>query len=522
MHSVLGLDAFFSCIMNSRANEKRAISAYSIEQDGGVHINYRPLFLLALGMIAGIAYFYFMPPWAAVVCVCSFVFAVTMAFLLKYRTVAVFAVGVLTGIACMALNAPQNMILQENVSVTGRVFDTETDSVILSELELGGKRVKGHLIIRKYTDTVGVDNIMKFNAPVTQTSNVNEGSYKRYLLSERIFYSVNGDEISQMKVSDGSLSIHGIFMRMRSAITKHIERIYGENSQIICGLILGKTGEIDPSAKENLRISGLSHIFALSGLHISVLAWVVEFVLKGLKWYKRKIVVCLFLLIYCGIAGFPASLVRAAVMYASSALVMLFVSHTDGLSSCSLAAAVILLVNPYQIFSGGFLLSFAAVLGILMYERPFRSVLCEKVCDGLAASVSVSVSASIGITPALCGMFGAFPLYSLSVNLPAVPISSLALITAVISIIAGAIYLPLAVPFAYVTEVLLDAVLAIAFFASKLPFASVHTGNISVICSVLCMAALYASSVYVVAKEKYKAIISVGLILLAAVFFIIG
>ena len=174
----------------------------------------------------------------------------------------------------------------------------------------------------------------------------------------------------------------------------------------------------------SFRMAGLSHLVAVSGLHVGYLA-AFCFVLLGRKWgvYLSLPLILLFV----PVAGATPSVIRAAVMYGITALG--FILRRDVNPKLSLMAALLLLLNPYAAAGAGLQLSFSATLGLILFASSMQHRLlapfaeCTRLTRRLlafpAGALSCTVCASIFTLPVSLACFGRASLLSLPTNLPA-------------------------------------------------------------------------------------------------------
>ena len=193
-------------------------------------------------------------------------------------------------------------------------------------------------------------------------------------------------------------------------------------------LLLGDTSELSYEVDTALKLSGIRHVAAVSGLHISILFALVTVI----SFRKRFLTVFLglpALVLFAALAGFSPSVVRACIMSALMLLALLLNREYDGPTALSFAALGMLAVNPLTITSVSFQLSAASVAGIYLFQdglrdwllsrlpqhkgRPFDSRLLGWLCS----SVAVSLSAMILTTPLCAWYFSTVSLVNVATNL---------------------------------------------------------------------------------------------------------
>lgn len=194
---------------------------------------------------------------------------------------------------------------------------------------------------------------------------------------------------------------------------------------VVSALTIGEKTDLTPELKAMYSAAGVSHVLALSGLHVGILSCILLWLFYPLTYLKhgRKIlaflVVCL-LCFFAFISGLSSSVVRAVVMYSLYTFAS-FCSEErfSGMHSLVLAAFLMLIYNPFFLFDISFQLSFTAVFSILAFYPLFSRWLCIKNCvlRYVWNTLSLSVSAQLGTLPFILYYFGSFPTYFLLANL---------------------------------------------------------------------------------------------------------
>ncbi|NQU04660.1 MAG: ComEC/Rec2 family competence protein [Calditrichaeota bacterium] len=228
-----------------------------------------------------------------------------------------------------------------------------------------------------------------------------------------------------------------LIYKVRNNLSDRIERFHKNNSPLIKALLLGIRRDIEPELKENLRVTGLSHLLALSGLHIGFLAGIMiafgAILRLSPRWRYGLAIVGIVLFIY--LVPTRSCTLRAGIMSSAFLIAPVLKRWSPPLNILAFAALIILCLRPDDLFDAGFQLSFAAVGGIIIFIplsenintyfkryagrffRMFRQFLLKPVLISCAATVSV-----LPLTAYHFGMasFGA-PLF----NLAALPLLAL-------------------------------------------------------------------------------------------------
>ena len=222
--------------------------------------------------------------------------------------------------------------------------------------------------------------------------------------------------------------------RARATLARHIDLAAADLSHngVFRALAIGDRSQIDPAQWQQLLATGTNHLFAISGLHIGLIA-MLGYYLCAQLWrvsgylqrhvQKQRFALCISLLLalfYAAMAGFALPTQRALIMLCVPALIFLVRRRIWAGTSFGVALILVLLINPLAPLSAGFWLSFAAVATIL-YWLGGRLVLPNKI----AKIVSLQLVIALGLTPVLLIQFGQVPLASTLANIVAVPLMSL-------------------------------------------------------------------------------------------------
>lgn len=194
-------------------------------------------------------------------------------------------------------------------------------------------------------------------------------------------------------------------------------------------MLLGDKTGVPEEINESFRHVGLSHLFAVSGLHLSIWVGLFSYIKFRRNSFRvlMRIASALFILFFMSITGFTSSVFRAGVMTLVFLAAQGFGRKADGVNSLGLAAVILCMINPYTCLELSFLLSFSATLGILICYKPIE-VLGEKAqvkikgvfgktLKWLITAGAVSISASVFTFPISSIVFGEISAVSPFANL---------------------------------------------------------------------------------------------------------
>lgn len=215
----------------------------------------------------------------------------------------------------------------------------------------------------------------------------------------------------------------------------------GDEYDIITAILLGADETMDAELKSQYASAGVSHILSVSGMHVGIMFMLVNFILKPLS-YSRKtkflkaVIILLFIWFYAAVTGLSPSVQRAAVMFSFATCGTLLERNTNIFHSLFASLFILLLVSPLLIFEIGFQLSYLAVFGIVLFQKPIFKLMKVKTFFGryLWELASVSIAAQLATFPISVYYFGQFPNYFLISNLSVIFLSSLIMITGILTL----------------------------------------------------------------------------------------
>ncbi len=200
----------------------------------------------------------------------------------------------------------------------------------------------------------GLNEIDKLRVP-------NTFDYKKYAYRNKIFYTMHIDKIKYISKSNNIIFI------LKNNINKYFDLF--KNKKYLKLVLLGNKDEVDKKYINAMRNVGISHLFAISGMHVG---FITDFILKVLKKLKieeekRYFIAILFLALYTLLIGFSPSIIRAFLFFTLLSINKIYYFYVDSISIFILTLSITLLINPFFIFDIGFiysfLISFTLILG---------------------------------------------------------------------------------------------------------------------------------------------------------------
>lgn len=219
------------------------------------------------------------------------------------------------------------------------------------------------------------------NKPLNNTI-PNTFNYQKYLYYQKIYYLFTVKEIISIDNSSN------YFYQFQDFLYKRCEMI--DEKGYLTMLIYGKKN-IDADTYSYLQDLGVVHLFAISGLHISIFTMLLEALLKKIKMGLRNFIIIIFLIIYASLLGFPASVMRALTMFiflkVFSFLKEKFKMSFKTYEIMLLSTSILLIINPYFLYDTGFLYSNLCTFGLVFYNDKTKNYLLKSLKTTYIATI---------------------------------------------------------------------------------------------------------------------------------------
>ena len=258
-----------------------------------------------------------------------------------------------------------------------------------------------------------IGDIVRIKGEITNP-NVNTNfylfNYKNYLKSYGIFNIIKSKSIKILKHSRG-------IYNLKNKIINYINSI---NNNYINAFILGDNDNIDVSVKDSYKINGISHLFAISGMHVSLFILLINFVLKKIFNLKYEfVIVILFLLFYCFLTNYTKSILRTTMFYIISTLntklkLNISIKHLIIMLLC-----INIIVNPFNIYNIGFVFSYLISITLI-----FNKEIINTCTSYLKKILTISLLSFLVSIPILINNYFEINLLSPIINLLYVPFIS--------------------------------------------------------------------------------------------------
>ena len=281
----------------------------------------------------------------------------------------------------------------------------------------------------------------------------------------------------------------------RQKILSFLEDLFpADTAPFAKALLLGDTDDLDFATTWSLKTSGVYHVVAVSGMHVSIL-FALVYMLCGRHRFLTALLGLPLLLLFAAIAGFSPSIVRACIMQGLMILALLVDKEYDPPTALAAAVLVILAVNPLSVTSVSLQLSAGCMVGIFLFSQRIHDYLLKETPLGpakgkglkarLTRFVVTSVSVTLGamsVTTPLCALyFGSVSVSGLMTNLLILWPVSFVFYGIMATCLAGVVWLPLGAALGWVFAWPIRLILWVTDMISKLPVAAVYTSSIYIV-----------------------------------------
>ncbi len=393
----------------------------------------------------------------------------------------------------------------------------EKDSTILAQLKYGTR-----IIIKNTSQEIkGPQNPYEFN-------------YKRYLAFNQIYRQayIPKNNFALIDQLGGNILWKIAYQAQAFFNVSLLKYVQGVNEIAISkALLYGYDDEIDPELVRAYSNTGTLHVLAVSGMHVGLIFWLINLVLKYFdkRQYQRVLKAIISLIIiwaYSLLCGLSPSILRASVMFSFVALGNIVKNKPNVNNTLAASAFVLLLFDSNMIANVGFQLSFLAVFGIVNIQKYFKQWFSfnSKIGNEVWNIISVSIAAQLATFPLGLFYFHQFPVYFIASNLLIIPLTTLVIFVAIAMIFMAGLaqlfsifnYLAMALGLAvkwliYITNI-------IVLWLEKLPYSFISGIQINEIETILIFIAVAYTCSYFITRKQYLA--KLGLVFFILVFLV--
>ena len=403
--------------------------------------NFRPILVITISLVLGIltgiiSGYYGYKILISLSVVYTLIFGVLFIIRrkLKWRAVIVYLLAFITFISSSVFvflnsNKSLNKDLKEynDVVISGTIteiknltrtagLEDEYSVVIKGKIdgEVGEYKIGVYFSTK---DAVYTGSLVKLKCNLRKTS---ANNFNEYLSMIRNGLSYEAYYCNVLEISNPTDFVNVIKQKLQNNLITQVPTSAG----VIYALITGDEYVMYQDDMLSFRKLGVSHIFAVSGLHVGFLFALISFILSifKVKGKKSYIISSIILFLYVGFCGFSASSIRALVIILVSRFALYFSFKNDKLNTYMTALLIVLLVNPYNVVSYGAILSFLAYFGIVFISPTITKLFSKILPDKFALTISTYVTAFLITLPVVVDYVDGVSLFSSIFNFFIVPI----------------------------------------------------------------------------------------------------
>ena len=383
---------------------------------------------------------------------------------------------------------------EKQVEVTGRISKIVKNQygfyIYLQNVYLEQMKLRQMIVETENAEGLKIGNKVKVSGRINHFSTArNRGNFdsRKYYMSLGIYLKISA---KKMEITDSDYDgIRHCLVKLKNSMEKKLNQICnghhkgilkvleGKNA-IYEGILLGDKSDMNTEIKELYSLSGISHVLAISGLHISIIGMFVYRLLRKRCSFGTGAFFSVTVVVGFGLlSGMAIASIRAIVMFGLKLLGEVLGRNYDYVTAISLAGFMLLLGNPFVIYNAGFQMSFVAIISIVIVWKKIMYIFQLKAGNKIKKSILFSLTISICMNPIVAYHYFTLPTYSFLLNMLVVPLMSVVVISGASGI--GISYFGTGVG----SIVLMPGCLVLELYEQlcnislKLPFASVIVGQ---------------------------------------------
>lgn len=402
--------------------------------------------------------------------------------------------------------------VQSQVEITDYSYETDYGIAADGKISLAGRMYRVKLYIYESQGLKPGDRVTgSFRLRYTADGGEKAPTYHQ---GKGIFLLAYGREELQLSPAE-TIPAKYFPANARQAILQLLDQTFPEDTLGFArALLLGDSSKLSYEVDSVFQTSGIRHVIAVSGLHVSILFSLV-YLFGGRNKVLGVVLGIPVLVFFAAIAGFTPSIVRACSMQALMLVSLLVDKEYDPPTALAFSALVMLAVNPLTVTSVSFQLSVSCMIGIFLFSNRIHDYILSgkrreaakgksikaRLLRGLVGSVSVTLGTMVTTTPLCTYYFDNISLVSILTNLLTLWVISFIFYGIIAACIAGAIWLPLGRAIGWCICWPIRYVIAAAKLLSKVPLAAVYTKNVYIVVwLILCYVLLAA---FLRSKKKH-------------------
>lgn len=437
--------------------------------------------------------------------------------------------------------------VSENLEIVGTIISNPMDKQYKNQYILKVEKINENKSYKNTNLQLNVkkeEQLLSYGDKIIIKGNFEEASsarneggfdYKQYLKSKNVYGIISVDKKDIKLIKKNNVDVIDLLAnKVSNSMKIKIEQnLSNETSKLLSGILIGNKNNLQKEIQEDFRNSSLSHVLAISGMHVSYIILGITFVINKMKFNKKvsKIITIFILLFFIILTGKTASVTRACFMSSYIILASLFHKKAHVLASISISLLIILIINPYLILDIGLQLSYGGTIGIVLIypilkklkkkkedkNSKFKKII-HKIKDKILDIILITISANLVIFPIVLFHYNTISFTFIISNLLISPIIGIIIILGFISVFASYIISPISKVMFLILQIFLNLLIKIAHFCAELPFSKVYFPTpkiyVIVIYYVFLIFIILARNKIIVIKKINKKIIIIFVIII--------
>lgn len=437
--------------------------------------------------------------------------------------------------------------VNENLEIVGTIISNPMDKQYKNQYILKVEKINENKSYKNTNLQLNVkkeEKLLSYGDKIIIKGNFEEASsarneggfdYKQYLKSKNVYGIISVDKKDIKLIKKNNVNVIDLLAnKVSNSMKIKIEQnLSNETSKLLSGILIGNKNNLQKEIQEDFRNSSLSHVLAISGMHVSYIMLGITFVINKMKFNKKisKIITIFILLFFIILTGKTASVTRACFMSSYIILASLFHKKAHVLASISISLLIILIINPYLILDIGLQLSYGGTIGIVLIypilkklkkkkedkNSKFKKII-HKVKEKILDIILITISANLVIFPIVLFHYNTISFTFIISNLLISPIIGIIIILGFISVFASYIISPISKVMFLILQTFLNLLIKIAHFCAELPFSKVYFPTpkiyVIIIYYVFLIFIILARNKIIVVKKINKKIIIIFVIII--------
>ena len=396
----------------------------------------------------------------------------------------------------------------QNINISAIIINKTKDNYIIKVITKKYKNTYLYLNTRQNLDIGNKVNIKGVYKEPQKRRNYKGFDYKNYLKTKKIYGTIKSNTIlvlENVKEYNYLKNKNKIYNKIKLQIEKI--KLTDNETNILKGIIIGDKSDFSEEIINNFSKSNISHILAISGMHINCIIIIVSFFLNIIigKHYS-KVLTCLFILFYIFVINISPSVIRAGISGILLIMSTFFYKKSDIFESLGQSVLIILVYNPYLILDIGLVFSYISTIGIFtlmpiikliinnlierrkinvlrknkLIQKKIIKLLETKVGQALIDTLVLSVSVNIVIAPIMLMYFNKINVFSIIICIIASFLAMPIIISGIIAITISFFNIKiLMIPIKFLTSLFIGFLLNISELGNKLPLSQINFISIS-------------------------------------------